>query len=162
VGKILTGQGASLYHKQTLYPISDLRVYFILHFYFDQLPSLLYIYLWYEFLIYLAIAIAPPLKSPSLRQLSWLFYSLRKASSIPKRRWMSYRITRSRCPKTVSLHSDSLGTRTLTIFLISKYRKHFGNWICFRLQMSGGDTYSVGCLRKSWHQLLDNPCHIWS
>jgi hypothetical protein len=33
----------------------------------------------------------------------------------------------------------------------------FGNWMCFRLQVRGaGDTYSVGPIRKSQPQSLDN------
>jgi hypothetical protein len=35
-------------------------------------------------------------------------------------------------------------------------RKHrFGKWICFRPQVSGGDTYSVRSVRKSLSRSLD-------
>jgi hypothetical protein len=36
--------------------------------------------------------------------------------------------------------------------------QRFGNWICFRPQVRE-NIYSVGSLRKSYPQSLDNRCH---
>jgi hypothetical protein len=49
-------------------------------------------------------------------------------------------------------YSELLGFWTFSIVRYSKYSywgtEHFGNWICFRLQVRGGDTCSVRSLRK--------------
>jgi hypothetical protein len=47
--------------------------------------------------------------------------------------------------------SELLGSWTLPIVRFSRSQKkqRFGNWICFRPQVRGEDTYSVGSLRKS-------------
>jgi hypothetical protein len=49
--------------------------------------------------------------------------------------------------------SEILSFRTLSIVLVLKNKLRetwrFGNWICFRPQVRGKKTYSVGSLRKS-------------
>jgi hypothetical protein len=52
---------------------------------------------------------------------------------------------------TEKIHSESLGFWTLSIVRNSKYQKtkRFGNWICYRPQVRGGDTYLEGPLRKN-------------
>jgi hypothetical protein len=50
------------------------------------------------------------------------------------------------------LHTELLFSWTFSIVWYSREQntRRFGNWICFRPQVKGGeDTYSVGPLRKS-------------
>jgi hypothetical protein len=39
-------------------------------------------------------------------------------------------------------------------------KQHFGNWICLCPEVRRRDTYSLGPLRKSKPQSLDNPWEI--
>jgi hypothetical protein len=56
------------------------------------------------------------------------------------------------------------GFLTLSIIRYSRNWKtqHFGNYICFRPHVRAEDTYSVGCLGKSYARSLDNPCWVES
>jgi hypothetical protein len=53
--------------------------------------------------------------------------------------------------KVIIWNKELLGSWTLSIvwYSINQKTRRFGNWICFRPQVRGNDTYSVGSLRKS-------------
>jgi hypothetical protein len=67
----------------------------------------------------------------------------------------------------IKICAELLGFGTFSIVRYSREQKtrRFGNWICFRPQVKGGeDTYSVGALRKRTvtDPVSESSCFLFS